>query len=82
MRCDGCEEVGTFYIAHVVASNSDRIDQRVDVSGGHKYKFQTSTKQKMINYVKERGYGYAAIVGEPSTGKQFNAHGYWSPDSI
>ena len=61
---------------------SDRIDQRVDVSGGHKYKFQTSTKQKMINYVKERGYGYAAIVGEPSTGKQFNAHGYWSPDSI
>lgn len=73
---------GTSYTAHVVAQKSKSSNTYYDVSKGHSYKFVKGTTYKMINYVKESGYKYAAIAGNPNYGYSFKATGVWSPDSI
>ena len=53
-----------------------------DASRGHVYCFTTGTTYKMLNWVKEDGFSYAAIQGNPNYGYNFSASGYWSTDSI
>ena len=81
MKCKTITSV-TSYTAHVVAQKSKSSNTYYDVSKGHSYKFVKGTTYKMINYVKESGYKYAAIAGNPNYGYSFKATGVWSPDSI
>ncbi|MEE1077622.1 MAG: DUF2712 domain-containing protein [Agathobacter sp.] len=81
MKCTSCTS-NTSYTAHVVATTSIFSNDYVDASRGHVYCFTTGTTYKMLNWVKEDGFSYAAIQGNPNYGYNFSASGYWSPDSI
>lgn len=79
MSCSAAS--GLSYDAWVTASNSKDNEYVTDVGSPH-YKFYAGTTTKMINYVKERGYKYAAISAKPNADGSYTAEGLWSPDSI
>lgn len=81
MKCTSCTQ-NTSYTAHVVATNGSSSRTYVDVSRGHVYRFTSGTTYKMLNWVRESGYSYGAIQGNPDYGYSFSASGVWSPDSI
>lgn len=71
---------GREYFAWVSASN-DKSEFITEV-GSPEYRFYGGYTTYMINYVKERGYKYAAISARPKGTGSFTASGLWSPDSI
>ncbi len=76
-----CEKTVFPYTAYVVASQSV-YDEYYNASGGHIYTFDTGTVYKMINYVYENHYKYAAIYAKRVYSYNYAANGLWSPDSI
>lgn len=78
MKCDSTTYP---YIAQVVAAQGF-FDLHYDASGGHKYTFNSGTVYKMINYVYENNYKYAAIYAQRLYSYDYFASGLWSPDSI
>ena len=54
---------------------------RYDCSGGHTYAIRQGENCKLVNYVKERGYSYACIMGTPVNNNNYDTYGVWSPDS-
>ncbi len=73
---------GRSYTAHVVALSSKNSKKYIDVSRGHTYKFVKGRRHKMVNFVRESGFSYAAIAANPDYANKFSATGVWSPDSI
>ena len=76
-----CEKTVFPYTAYVVASQSV-YDEYYNASDGHIYTFDTGTVYKMINYVYENHYKYAAIYAKRVYSYNYAANGLWSPDSI
>jgi len=76
-----CEAATFAYTAQVTGMNS-LFDLHYDMSGGHKYTFDTGTVYKMINYVYEYGYKYASIYAKRVYSYNYSANGLWSPDSV
>jgi len=76
-----CEKTTFLYTALVLASQSV-YDEYYNASGGHIYTFDTGTVYKMINYVYENNYKYAAIYAKRVYSYNYSANGVWSPDSI
>lgn len=76
-----CEKTSHPYTAFVVAAQSV-FDEYYDASGEHKYTFDTGTVYKMINYVYEHNYKYAAIYAKRIYSYNYAANGLWSPDSV
>ncbi len=80
MKCNSCTS-GTSYTAHVVGLDLYAAGI-FDASRGHVYVFTEGTTCKLINYVYEDGYEYAAIEAAPNYLYEFSASGLWSPDSV
>lgn len=76
-----CDSTTYSYTAFVVGLH-DKYGIMYDVSEGHSYTFNSGTVRKMINYVYEKGYKYAAIFAERNYSYNYSASGVWSPDSI
>ena len=76
-----CEKTTFPYTALVVASQSV-YDVHYNVSDGHIYTFDSGTVHKMINYVYENNFKYAAIYAKRVYSYNYSANGLWSPDSI
>ena len=76
-----CEKTSFPYTAFVVGANG-LFDKSRDLSGGHQYTFDTGTVYKMINYVYENNYKYAAIYAKRIYAYNYTASGLWSPDSV
>ena len=76
-----CEKTVFPYTALVLGTQSV-YDEYYNASGGHIYTFDTGTVYKMINYVYENHYKYAAIYAKRVYSYNYAANGLWSPDSI
>ena len=76
-----CEKTTFPYTALVIASQSVD-DYAFDVSDGHTYTFDNGTVYKMINYVYENNFKYAAIAAKRVYSYNYAANGLWSPDSV
>ena len=76
-----CEKTTFPYTALVVASQSV-YDEHYNESDGHIYTFDSGTVHKMINYVYENNFKYAAIYAKRVYSYNYSANGLWSPDSI
>ncbi len=75
------QDDSSVYTALVVASQSV-YDEYYNVSDGHIYTFDSGTVHKMINYVYENNFKYAAIYAKRVYSYNYSANGLWSPDSI
>ena len=76
-----CEKTVFPYTAFVIAAQGV-YDEYYNASGGHQYTFDTGTVYKMINYVYENHYKYAAIYAKRVYSYNYAANGLWSPDSV
>lgn len=78
MKCTSTEHPYTASVVGVYKDSSIRYD----ASGGHRYTFYSGTVTKLINYVYENNFSYAAIRALRSYSSSYYATGLWSPDSI
>ena len=76
-----CEKTVFPYTAFVIAAQSVD-DEYYNASGGHVYTFDTGTVYKMINYVYENHYKYAAIYVKRVYSYNYAANALLSPDSV